>query len=112
MLCVHLQHFENLNAEFRSSGEYCCCAMSYTEVPCATIFTDLNVAACTAGCDPYFEIRFEVCFANGTCFNMKSETAATDNILATCISPLLAQLYSNESMIDNITDVSAEKDNF
>ena len=85
--------------------------MSFTEVTCGANLTNLNVTACTAECDPYFEIRFKVCFANGTCSITKNETAATDNILATCISPLLLQLHSNESIID-ITDVSAEKNNY
>ena len=97
---------EPYNVEFRNSGKYCCCANSFMEVTCQYNISDLNVTACTAECDPYFEICFEVCFANGTCSIMKNETAATDNILATCISPLLLQLHSNESNIE-ITNVSA-----
>ena len=108
MLGVHVQHFKNLyNVEIRNDKDYCCCGISYTDVPCVKNFTDLNVTVCTSECEPYFEIRFEVCFANGTCSNMKNETAVIDNILATCISPLLVQLHSEESIFDNITNVSA-----
>ena len=107
VLGVHVQHFENLyNAEIRDTGKYCCCDISYKNVPCVANLTDLNVAACTSECEPHFEMRFEVCFANGTCSNMKNETAVIDNILATCISPLLVQLHSKESTIDDITIVS------
>ena len=68
MLGVHVQHFQNLyNAEFRNGYEYCCCDISYMDVHCVADLTDLNVAACTSECEQYFEIRFEVCFADGTC---------------------------------------------
>ena len=90
-------------------AEYCCWAMSYTEVPCNENLNDLDLIKCTDECHPYFEMRFEVCFADGKCSIMKTETDVVDSILSICISPLLSQLYSNESMIDNITDVSAEK---
>ena len=73
------------------------------EVTCQDNITALNVTACTNECEPYYVIRFEVCLANGTCSNVKNETAAADNILVTCISPLLVQFASNESMIGNIT---------
>ena len=108
MLCVHVQHFQNLyNVEIRNNGnDYCCCDIPYMTVPCVADLSDLNVAACTSECEPYFEMRFKVCFANGTCFNMRNETACTSNISATCISPLLAQLYPEMSTIDNITNVS------
>ena len=112
MLGVHVQHFQNLyNAEFRNSKDYCCCDISYKDVPCVATLTDLNVAACTSECEPYFEMRFEVCFADGTCSNMKNEAAVIDNILSICISPLLVQLHSKEPMIDNITSVSAREKN-
>ena len=88
---------------------YCCCDISYKNVPCVDILTDLDVTGCTAKCEPYFEMRLEVCFADGTCSNMRNETAAIDNILAICISPLLVQQYLNESMINNITDVSPKR---
>ena len=88
VLGIHVQHFQNLyNAEIRN-GDYCCCDISFKDVPCVNDLTDLNVAACISECEPYFEIRFEVCFADGTCSNMKNETAVIDNIFATCISPL------------------------
>ena len=113
MLCVHLQHFQNLyNSEIRGGGNYCCCDISYKNVSCGANLTDLDVTACTSECEPYFEMHFEVCFSDGTCSNMKNETAVIDNILSTCISPLLVQLQSNESMIgktmiDDIVNVSA-----
>ena len=105
VLGVHVQHFQNLyNAEIRNNGkDYCCCDISAYDVPCEKDLTDLDVASCTAECEPYFEKRFEVCFADGTCSDMKNETAVIDSVLATCISPLLVQLHSNESMIGNIT---------
>ena len=103
MLGVHVQHFQNLyNAEIRD-GKYCCCDISSSLVPCATVPTGLIVDACTADCEPYFKLRFEVCFADGTCSNVKNETTVMHNILATCISPLLVHLHPNESIIDNIT---------
>ena len=109
-LGVHVQHFQNLyNAEFRNGREYCCCDISYLDVPCVTNLTDLNVTACTSECEPYFEIRFEVCFADGTYSVMKNEIACKDNIPSTCISPLLVQLYSNESIIGSISNVSTKK---
>ena len=89
MLGVQVQHFQNLyNAEVRNGKDYCCCDISYAVVPCAKNLTDLDVTACTSDCEPYFEMRFEVCYANGTCSDMKNETAVIDSILATCISPL------------------------
>ena len=107
MLGVHVQHFQNLyNAEFRNGYEYCCCDISYLDVPCVADLTDLNVAACTSECEPYFEMRFEVCFANATCFNMRNQIPCINNISATCVSPLLVQLHSEMSTIDNITNVS------
>ena len=111
VLGVHVQHFQYLyNAVFRSSGKYCCCDISFNDVPCKEDITDLNVAACTNECEPCYVIRFEVCFPNVTCSNnMKNETAAIENILATCISPLLVQLHSNESMIDDVVNVSEKK---
>ena len=110
VLGVQVLHFQNLyNAEIRNGKDYCCCDISYMVVPCVRDLTDLNVATCTAECEPYFEIRFEVCFADGKCFNMKNETGVMDNILATCISPLLVQHHSNECMIDNIMNVSEKK---
>ena len=110
MLGVHLQHFQNLyNAEFRDSGKYCCCDISYLDVPCGKNLTDLNTTACsTSACDPYFEMGFEVCFGNGTCLYKKNEITCVNNITSTCISPLLFQLHSNASMIDNTTNVSAK----
>ena len=102
MLCVRLQHFQNLyNAEI-INGQYCCCDISYLDVPCGENLTGLNITACTSECEPYFEIRLKVCFADGTCSNVNNETAVIDNIIANCISPLLVQLHSNESMIGNI----------
>ena len=111
MLGVHMQHFQNLyNAEIRHDGkDYFCCDISFKNVPCVEHLTDLNVAACTSECEPFFEIHFEVCFANGTCSCMKNEIACINNITSTCISPLLVQLHSNESIVDNITNVSAKK---
>ena len=109
VLGVHVQNFQNLyNAEIRN-GLYCCCDISYVDVPCVEDLTDLNVTVCTSECEPYFEMRFEVCFADGACSNMKNEAAATGNILSICISPLLVQIHSEESMIDNITSVSAKR---
>ena len=47
MLGVHVQHFENLyNAEIRDGNVFCCCDISYVEVPCVADLSDLNVAAC------------------------------------------------------------------
>ena len=110
MLGVHVEHFQNLyNAEFRNGKEYCCCDITYLVVPCVADLTDLDVTACISECQPYFEMRFEVCFADGTCSNMKNETADIDNILSICISPLLVQFHSKQSMIDNITSVSAKR---
>ena len=107
VLCVHVQNFQNLyNAEIRNGEYYCCCDISYMDVPCVADLTDLNVTACTSECEPYLEIRFEVCFADGTCSSVKNETAVIGNILATCISSLLVQFYSEESTIDNIINVS------
>ena len=117
VLCADVQHFQNLyNVEFRDNGTYCCCDNSFIEVPCQDDITLLNVAACTNECEPYYVIRFEVCFANGMCSNIKTEATAISNILAGCISPLLVQLASNESIINNITtngdtiNVSAQKE--
>ena len=110
MLGVHVQHFQNLyNAEIRGDVNYCCCDISYTVVPCVKDLTKLDVPCCSSDCEPFFDIRFEVCFADGTCSNMKNEAAAIDSILSICISPILFQLYSNASMIGNITGVSANK---
>ena len=107
MLGVHVQHFRNLyNAEFRDDRDYCCCDIAYADVPCVRDLTDLNVTACTSECEPYFEMRFEVCFADGTCSSMKNETAVIGNILATSISSLLVQFHSEESTIDNIINIS------
>ena len=108
---VHVQHFQYLyNVEYRSTGKYCCCTMSYLEVPCGANLAELNVTACTSGCQPYFEMHLEVCFADGKCPTMKTETDVVENILSISISPLLVQLYLTESMI-NITDVSAKQTN-
>ena len=103
MLGVHMQHFQNLyNAEFRSSGKYCCCDISYLDVPCVENLTDLNVTACTSECEPYFEMYFEVCLADGTCSQMEKEIACIlSNISSTCMS-----------VIDNITNVSESKVSF
>ena len=110
MLGVHVQYFENpYNADHRHLGEYFCCDISVNVVDCVQDLTDLNVAACTNECEPYLELCFKICFTNGTCSNLKNETAVIDDILATCISPLLLQLHSNEFMIDNIINVSAKK---
>ena len=111
VLGVHVQCFQNLyNVEIRNHGrDYCCCDISYVNVPCVENLIDLDVSACTSECDPYFEMRFEVCFANGTCLYKKNEIACINNITSTCISPILVQLHSNESMIDKITNVSAKK---
>ena len=110
MLGVIVQHFQNLyNAEIRNDKDYCCCDISYKDVPCGKDLTDLNVADCTSECQPYFEIRFEVCFADGTCSIVEDETAVVDNISATCITPLLAQLQLNKSMVDDIFILSTEK---
>ena len=81
-------------------------------MPCKKNLTDLDVAACTSECEPYFEMHLEVFFANGTCSIMKTEIACINNITSTCISPLLVQLHSNESMTGNITNVSARKVGF
>ena len=113
MLGVHVQQFQNLyNAEFRDGKDYCCCDISAYDMPCVKNLSDLNVTACTSECEPYFEMRFNVCFGNGTCLYMKNEIACINNIPSTCISPLLVQLHSNESMTDNITSVSAKKASF
>ena len=110
LLGVHVQHFHNLyNAEIRNGKDYCCCDISYLDVPCVRDLTDLNVTGCTSECQPYLEIRFGVCFANGTCSYIKTEVACINNITSTCISPLLAQLHLSEPMIDSITQVSAKK---
>ena len=63
---------------------------------------DLNVTACTSECEPYFEISFEVCFADGTCFILEDENDVVDNILATCITPPFVQLQSNKFMFDDL----------
>ena len=113
VLGVHVQHFQNLyNAVFRHKDIYCCCDISYKDVQCVDDPIHLNVTACYSECDPLFEIRSEVCFADGTCSNIKNEIACINDIPATCISPLLVQLHSNESMIDNITNVSAKRASF
>ena len=71
VLGVHMQHFQNLyNAEIRN-GLYCFCDISHNTVKCREDLTDLNIAACTSECEPYFEIRVEICLANGTCSNTK-----------------------------------------
>ena len=91
MLGVIVQNFENLyNAEIRNDKYNCCCDISYTVVPCVKDPTHLNAIACTSECEPYFEIRLEVCFAGGTCSIVEDKTTVIDNILATCITPLLA----------------------
>ena len=115
LLGVSVQHFQNLyNAEIRSSGKYCCCDISYLDVPCVEDLTDLDVTACTSECQPYFEMRFEVCSANGTCSDMRKEDAVIDNTLATYTSPLLVQLVLNseEFMIENVTNVSVNKQSY
>ena len=107
-LCLRVEHFENLyNAEIRND-KYCCCDVYNLFVPCVEVFTDLNVTDCTSECEPYFELGFEVCFANGTCSNMKNEAAVIDTVHATCISSFLDHLHSEEFMIDKITNVSAK----
>ena len=88
---------------------YCCCDISYLVLPCVVNLADLDVAACTSECEPYFEMSFKVCLANGTCSNTKKGNAVTNSIVATYKSPLLVQLHSEESMIVNITNVSANK---
>ena len=109
MLGVHVQHFQNLyDAEIRND-KYCCCNISYDDVPCVANFTDLNVTECTSECEPYFEIRFKVCYTDETCSSMENEITCNDNIPSTCISPLLVQLYSNESIIGSINKVRAKK---
>ena len=113
MLGAHLQHFQNLyNAEFRNGKVYCCCDISSKEVPCVTNLTKLEVDKCTSECEPYFEIRFKVCFADGTCSNTENEITCKDNIAFSCISPLLFQLYSNEYNIGIINNVSEKKASF
>ena len=110
VLCVHVQQFQNVyNAEIRNVKDYCCCDISSIDMPCVKNLTHLNVTACTSECQPYFETRFKVCFANGTCSNTTNKTGFIDNILASCISPLLIQLHPNESMIDNVINVSTMK---
>ena len=75
VLGVHVQHFQNLyNAEIRN-GHYCCCDISYYDVLCEANLIDLNVTACTSECEPFFEMHFEVCFANGTCSSVENEIA-------------------------------------
>ena len=115
MLGVHVQHFQNLyNAEIRKSNAYCCCDISYIDVPCGANITDLNVTACTSECEPYFEIRFKVCFDDGTCSSMETEISCNDSIPSTSIhvSPLLLQLYSSQSINGSISNVSAKKASF
>ena len=103
MLGVHLQHFQNLyNAEIRDGVVYCCCDISYVDVPCVDDLTDLNVDACTSECEPFYDIRFKVCFANGTCSYTSNEVACINNIPATL-------LHSNELLIANVIDVSSMK---
>ena len=79
------------------------------DVPCVKDLTDLDVTACTSECEPYFEILFEVCFADGTCSIVEDKTSVIDNIFATCITPFLVQLQSNKSMVDDIFALSTEK---
>ena len=111
MLGVHVQHFQNLyNAEIRN-GNYCC-DISFLDVPCVADLTDLDVTGCTSECQPYFEIRFEVCFADGACSIMENEIAGVNIIPATCISPLLVQLHSDESMTGSSDKVDAKKASF
>ena len=106
VLGVHMQNFQNLyNAEIRN-GYYCCCDISYLDVGCVNNLTNLNVAACTSECEPFFDLRFKVCFANGTCFSMTNEIPCINNISATCVSLLPARLHSEMSMTD-IINVSA-----
>ena len=107
VLAVQVQHFQNMyNAEIRNNGTvYCFCDISSSVVPCVANLTDLNLTACTSECEPYFEVRFKVCFADGTCSNMENATAVIDNILDTCISPLLVQLRSNEFIIADVINV-------
>ena len=78
---------------------------------CVKNLANLNVAACNSECEPYFEMRFEVCFTDGTCSIAEDETAVVDNISATCITPLLVQLQLNKSMVDDIFVLSTEKAN-
>ena len=70
-------------------------------------FIDLNISACTFECEPYFEMRFQICFASGTCASMKEEIVHLSNTSALCISSLLVQLHSNEFINDSIINVSA-----
>ena len=113
VLGVHVQHFQNLyNAEIRTGNVYCCCDISYVDVPCVEDLTDLDVTACMSECEPYLEIRFKVCFADGTCSNMENEITCKDNTPSTCISPLLVQLCSSQSINGSINNVSAKKASF
>ena len=105
-----MQQFQNLyNAELRNGKDYCCCDISYVDVPCVADLTDLDVTACTFECEPFFDIDFKVCFANGTCSYTSNEIACINNIPATWTSPALVLLHSNESIIANITNVSSKK---
>ena len=108
VLGVQTQHFENMfNAETRFD-QYCCCD---TPSPCVESLAGLNPTTCNPECDPYFEMRFEVCFYNETCLIMKAETSFVDSVLATCISPLFGELHSEESTLNNISEVSAKSIN-
>ena len=99
VLGVHLQHFENLyNAEIRDGKDFYRCDISYYVIACVEKLMDLDFTECTSECEPYFEIHFKVCFADGTCSEMNNDIACMNNNLATCISPLLVQLHSNESI--------------
>ena len=106
-----MHHFQNqlYNAEIRDGIGYCCCDVLYTVVPCVKDLTDLDGTACTFECEPYLEIRFELCFADGTCSIVEDETVVSDIILATCITPLLVQLQLNKFVVDNIFILSTEK---
>ena len=109
VLGVQVQHFQTLyNAEIRN-GQHCCCDISYMDVACVQDLGNLDVTACTFECEPLFDIHFKVCFTNGTCLYMKNEISCTHNNPTTWITPLLLELYLNESMIKNIMNVSAKK---
>ena len=73
------------NAEIRD-GLYCCCDISYIDVPCEPTLEALNTPACTSECEPVYQTRFGTCFADGTCTIMESTFICANN--ATCASPL------------------------
>ena len=43
----------------------CCSDILYMSVLYVEVFPDLNVASYTSECEPFFDMLFEGCFANG-----------------------------------------------